>query len=61
MTDIYRVLVPAGTNEDDIVMEQVEILVGTYDDAYEASKPYDRTSWTVIEFLDGPTNKWIEA
>lgn len=46
MIDIYRGLVPAGTNPDNICMEQVEILVGTYDDAYEAAKPYDRTSWT---------------
>jgi hypothetical protein len=61
VTDIYRILVPAGTNEDDIEMEQVEILVGTYDDAYEASKPYDRTSWTVIELFDGKANKWVEA
>ena len=61
MIDIYRVLVPAGTNPDDICMEQVEILVGTLLDAYEAAKPYDRTSWTTIEFFDGKANKWIEA
>jgi hypothetical protein len=59
--DIYRVLVPVGTNENDIEMEQVEVLVGTYDDACTASRPHERTTYTTIEWFDGKANKWIEA
>jgi len=59
--DIYRVLVPVGTSEHGIEMEQVGILVGTYDDAANASRPHERYTWTTIEYFDGKVNKWIEA
>ena len=60
MTDIYRISAPVGTCEHDIEWEPMEFVVGTYDDAYAAS---DGITWAspLIEFLDGPTNTWIEA
>jgi hypothetical protein len=58
MTDIYRIIVPVGTCEHDIEWEPMEFLVGTCDDAYDASKAFEPC---IIQFLDGPTNTWIEA
>jgi hypothetical protein len=59
MTDIYRIVAPVGTCEHDIEWITVEVLVGTYDDAYNAAMFHNPCS--SIEFLDGPNNMWIEA
>ena len=60
MTDIYRISAPVGTCEHDIEWEPMEFVVGTYDDAFAASGEINGVPCR-IEFLDGPTNTWIEA
>jgi hypothetical protein len=59
--DIYRIIEPVGTSWLDIEWEVAELLVGTYDDAYDAQRAGGYHHYSLIEFYDVETSTWRET
>ena len=59
--DIYRIIEPVGTSWLDVEWETAEVLVGTYDDAYDAQRAGGYHQYSLIQFYDGETSTWRET